>query len=493
MRLPPENKPSRTGQHLIVSLLLASLCLLGTGCDMKLPPMPWDPKPKPKAEAAEGGDASGEEGGEEGGEGEGAAKHKPVKVDELDFLPPDMKKLPFQEVNISMNDGMVIYGRLYDPSMKPPKPAGEDSEEGGDEASADSGGDGEGEEAPPPYKGPKYPLVILLHGIDRDHTTWSDLPVSLVKAGYSVFAMDLRGHGKSTHTLHKNRVTWRLFQPEHWLLLPKDVDQVIEHFQKDAKRPQIDGHNVGIVGEKLGANVAVFSGRDMSPAVKALVLISPGLDYKGVIPAQAIIDYTNPALLITTQDDPYSFKSTERLYNWLLGVKAMQVYKKIGDGSDMLSHQSALGENITEWLINQMPSPAKPKTAEKLPEPARQLATEETESKTAEGKKPDTSAKASTANPEKAKPSTEKPATAKPGNHQPDTTHRDLPQDRLGQADNSTASAGKKAGSKTKPAQPAKKAHKTPAKNVSKSAPTPPSADSGKGAPTPGSAPIPGG
>jgi hypothetical protein len=94
--------------------------------------------------------------------------------------------------------------------------------------------------------------------------------------------------------------------------------------------------------------------------VKALVLISPGLDYKGLIPSQAIIDYTHPALLITTQDDAYSYQSTERLYNWLLGLKSLQVYKKIGDGTDMLSHQSALGENMTEWLIKQMPSPAAP-------------------------------------------------------------------------------------------------------------------------------------
>src|SRR5262249_31718495 len=136
-----------------------------------------------------------------------------------------------------------------------------------------------------------------------------------------VFSMDLRGHGKSTTTAHKNRVTWRFFQPEQWLLLPKDVDQVIQHFQKDEERPQIDGKNVGLIGEKLGANVAVFSGRDMLSNVKAMVLISPGLNYKGLIPSQAIIDYTNPALLITTQDDQYSYQSTERLYNWLLGLK----------------------------------------------------------------------------------------------------------------------------------------------------------------------------
>jgi hypothetical protein len=160
--------------------------------------------------------------------------------------------------------------------------------------------------------------------------------------------------------------------------------------------------------------VAIFSARDKLENVKAMVLISPGLNYKGLIPSQAIVDYTNPALLITTQDDPYSYSSTERLYNWLLGVKAMQVYKKIGDGSDMLSHQSALGENITDWLVRQMPSPAKPKavepekTAEKLSEQKPETTGKEPEKKNTEQP---ASAKPAVANVEK--PSSEKPSKDK--------------------------------------------------------------------------------
>jgi pimeloyl-ACP methyl ester carboxylesterase len=488
-----------SGKHLMVGLLLASLCLLGTGCDMKLPPMPWDPKPKPTAAAeggeGEGGDANAEEGGdgEEGGEKKAKG---PVKVDELDFLPPAMKTLPYEEMNIRMNDGLMLYGRLYDPGMKPKKPVAEGDEEAAaeEEASADEGGDGE---APvkKAYKGPKYPLIILLHGINRDHTTWSDLPASLVKAGYSVFALDLRGHGKSTHTARKNRVTWRLFEQEQWQLLPKDVDEVIKNFQKDEKHPQIDGRNVGLVGEKLGANVAVFTGRDMNEAVKAIVLISPGLDYKGIIPSQAVIDYTNAALLITTQDDSYSYKSTERLYNWLLGVKAMQVYKKIGDGSDMLSHQSALGDNITEWLNRQIPTTALPKTEAHSPEAAK-LAKEETASETPLAKSESKSAKEKNEKTEKVEKTAAETPTAKPTKSterkQPDTAHKQLPQERLGQADEH---AGKpiasKTGKNTKPA--AKPSKKASPKATSKSAPTPPTPAETHESPSAGQPPIPGG
>lgn len=313
----------------IVWLLLSMFCLSSSGCEMKLPPMPWDPPPKadPKAGEAE------HEGEEEGG-GE-----EPEPLDLNKLLPEAMRNLPYEEVSIPMKDQMVIYGRLYDPSLKP---EGEEAEE----PPTDEEGN---------YTGPKYPLVILLHGLNRDHKTWSDLPASLVKAGYAVFAMDLRGHGKSTVTTRKRRVSWRLFKKEHWLLLSKDVNEVIQYFQKGEDYPQVDGRTVGLIGEKLGSNVAVYAARDMHDAVKSMILISPGLDYKGIIPSQAIVDYTNPALLITSQDDIYSYQSTERLYNWLLGHKALQVYKKIGDGSDMLSNRTSLGSQMTEWLVKNMP------------------------------------------------------------------------------------------------------------------------------------------
>lgn len=321
--------------HGLIALLLVSLTL-GSGCDMKLPPMPWDPPPDPKAKDAK----AGEHGEEAAAEEAAPAEEETGPPDETALLPPAMKTLPYEEVSIPLKDQLIVYGRLYDPSMKP-----EGAEEEGDATTSEE------EE----YKGPKYPLVILLHGLNRDHVVWNDLPALLVKAGYAVYAMDLRGHGKSMTTTHKRKVNWRLLSPEQWQKLPKDVGEVIQFFQKGEDYPQVDGKTVALIGEKLGSNVAVYTARDNHDAVKAMVLISPGLDYKGIIPSQAIVDYTNPALLITSQDDAYSYQSTERLYNWLLGPKALQVYKKIGDGSDMLSNRTSLGSQITDWLSQKMP------------------------------------------------------------------------------------------------------------------------------------------
>lgn len=339
---------------------------------MKLPPMPWDkPVPKTNAPATDKEAASSGEGG--------GSQEDSGPVDETAFLPQSMKVLPYEEVSIPLKDQLIIYGRLYDPDLK-----SEEEESTG--AATEKTAPAEAGHEEDPVK-PKYPLVILIHGIGRNHVTWNDLPAILVKAGYAVFAMDLRGHGKSTTTASKHRVSWRLFSKEQWLLLPKDIGEVIDYFQAGEDYPEVDGKTVALVGEKLGANVAVYTARDRHDAVKAMVLISPGLDYKGIIPSQAIVDYTNPALLITSENDPYSYQSTERLYNWLLGVKALQVYKHIGDGSDMLTNRTSLGAQIKDWLTQQMPAQAS--ASESLQTPAHEKATgESAETKKEDAKRP---------------------------------------------------------------------------------------------------------
>jgi hypothetical protein len=81
------------------------------------------------------------------------------------------------------------------------------------------------------------------------------------------------------------------------------------------------------------------------------------------------VDYTNPALLITSQDDDYSYQSTERLYNWLLGPKALQVYKQIGDGTDMLTNRTSLGSQMTDWLVSHFPPAPATSAADSKPLP----------------------------------------------------------------------------------------------------------------------------
>ncbi len=320
---------------------LLSLSVFFSGCDLK---MPWD-KPKPPTAAEEAATPE-----------EPKADAEPVVVDERDFLPRDMKKLPFAEVSIPMQDGLQIYGRLYDPDIK--EESDDTPADAKPEAPPAASADAKTEAPADTKPQKKYPLVILLHRLNGDHLSWGDLPAVLEKSGYAVYAMDLRGHGKSTHLSNGGRSTWRLFEDADWTLVYKDISTVIKFYQKDEDHPEIDATHVALIGEKLGANAAVMAAHDRQEVVKALVLISAGLNYKGIIPSQAILDYTNPVLLLTSQDDDYSNKSTHGLYNWITGPKTLMEYGQIGDGAEMFTSHPGIERVVRDWLMQAMPSGA---------------------------------------------------------------------------------------------------------------------------------------
>jgi pimeloyl-ACP methyl ester carboxylesterase len=318
------NTTNRLYPPLLTILLLLIGGLTWSGCEMKLPPMPWDkPAPADKAHGVAGAEAATEEAAAE----ESAEPAEPA--DERMLLPKAMHNLPFEEVSIPLSDQLVIYGRLYDPSLTEP----------GENEIPDS----------QEYQGPKYPLIILLHGLNRDHLAWSDLPATLTQAGYAVFALDLRGHGKSTVTTWKRRVSWRLLQPEQWKNLHRDITQVIQYFKKGEDYPEVDGSQVALIGEKLGANVATFVGKN-STDVKALVLLSPGIEFKGIDASRGLLEYGNPTLILSNHDFKESHSQAQHLYNWITGPKTLQVYEKIGEGAEMLGNQPGVGLQIEAWL-----------------------------------------------------------------------------------------------------------------------------------------------
>jgi pimeloyl-ACP methyl ester carboxylesterase len=310
-------------------LLLGSLSLALSGCDFKLPPMPWDP-PAPEA-PAEGEEAPAE------GENGGGVEIEPVDLSKL--LPEAMRNLPYEEVVIPMRDRLELYGRLYDPALK--------KDEEGDTISP-------GEEDAE-YSGPKYPLVILLHGLNRSHMAWNDLPALLVKAGYAVYAVDLRGHGKSMRTTKGRRTNWRMLTNQDWQRLPQDINQAITYFQKAQEEyPEVDGNRVSLIGEKLGANVATATAKKNPVHVQALVLLSPGLTYKGIDASRGLMGYSRPVLIMVGQDEGEAKTTAQHLYNWIEGPKILSVYKT-GQGTDILTNTAASGRQIRDWLIDQVP------------------------------------------------------------------------------------------------------------------------------------------
>lgn len=254
-------------------------------------------------------------------------------ADEDDAVDEDLG-LPYLDLEMPMADSTILYGKLYDPTQS------------------------HDENAEMPEVTKKYPLVLLLHGLNGSNDDWHGLPKHLVDNGYAVVAVDLRGHGESTSQESGRRKSWRIFKQKDWDQIPRDVDRIRRYIAKDEYEEfgHIDASKMAVIGSKLGANAALIAGdRDSDDTIQAMVLISPGLNYKGLETSFSIVHYKNPIFILTTHDDLYAVESSELLYRWALGAKAIQMYKHVGDGTDILRLEPNVNGVIVKWLARHYP------------------------------------------------------------------------------------------------------------------------------------------
>ena len=156
----------------------------------------------------------------------------------------------FQEVAFKTEDGFELKGAYF-----PPQPAA--------------------------GSGKKPGCIILLHMLGGQRQDWDAFIPELTKAGYAILALDLRGHGQSTTKGDKTVEIRQLPEKEldgFCAKMPLDL-KAAEKFLKENK--DINAARICIIGASIGANLA-WNHASGSPAVKGLVLLSPGLDYLGV-------------------------------------------------------------------------------------------------------------------------------------------------------------------------------------------------------------------
>jgi len=187
-----------------------------------------------------------------------------------------------------------------------------------------------------PAKGGKG--IVLLHMLGRTKETWAGFPEKLNKAGFHVLAIDMRGHGQSEGGDFRN------FATQQWMDVLKDIN---------AAKGFLIGKGVGdgevyLAGGSIGANLALsFAAQDSS--IEKIVMLSPGLDYRGVTTMPAMKKYTNSVFLAASSEDVQSFDGTKQLYASAKGTKEIKEYNNAGHGTNMLGKNN-LDENIIAWL-----------------------------------------------------------------------------------------------------------------------------------------------
>lgn len=102
------------------------------------------------------------------------------------------------------------------------------------------------------------PVVLLVHGMVSDSTTWTRSARLLAERGYRVIAPDLLGHGRSSKPVNGGYLLPDFADSLHRLLL------------------ELDTGPVTLVGHSLGAAIVMHLTRDHPEQVRRLVLVSAG-------------------------------------------------------------------------------------------------------------------------------------------------------------------------------------------------------------------------
>lgn len=188
-------------------------------------------------------------------------------------------------------------------------------------------------------------LVLLLHMLGRKSSDYFPLVKLLLDRGLSVLSVDFRGHGASLES-KQGAVDFRNFQDSDWHKLPADMDLILKSLPKTI---WTKGQPIYIVGASIGANTAAITAAN-NPAVKAIILLSPGLDYHGLCPEDAVAQFKGPILIVASSEDAYAYSSSRQLAAVNTKRIRFQSFNNSGHGTQMFATQAKLAETLASWL-----------------------------------------------------------------------------------------------------------------------------------------------
>lgn len=191
----------------------------------------------------------------------------------------------------------------------------------------------------------QHPAVILLHMLGQSRRDYQPLIAPLLAKGFAVVNLDMRGHGQST-ALGSSTISYKQFKDEDWAKLPGDTQKVVKNLHTIR---EIDGTKLAIVGASIGANAALIAA-DGDEVVKALILLSPGLDFHKLKPAEHMSRIRRPVLIIAAKDDPYSADSAKKLCQLAPATCRTNILPSGGHGTAMLVSHPELNAQIADWL-----------------------------------------------------------------------------------------------------------------------------------------------
>jgi dienelactone hydrolase len=198
-----------------------------------------------------------------------------------------------------------------------------------------------------PSPQPRSAAVLMMHQWQGDRGDYARLAASFQNAGFNVLAIDGRGFGESTRrgadTVSAGRT------PEDVAGMKDDVNAAVEFL---AHQPNVDPNRLGVIGASYGSSLAIIhAARD--PRIKAVALLSPGLNYFGNLETEGPVrDYgPRPLLIVAAEDDPESASDSRVLDKAATGSQhQLKIYPNGGHGTKLFAAQPTLEGDLLDFF-----------------------------------------------------------------------------------------------------------------------------------------------
>ena len=192
------------------------------------------------------------------------------------------------------------------------------------------------------------PVFLLLHMMPATKESWNEFAARLHEKGFAVLAIDLRGHGSSTDK-NGSKLDYREFKDEEHRGSMKDIAAAKEFL----KGRGVDISRMAIAGASIGANLALWQA-SIDKNVLLLILLSPGLNYRGIEAAKLAPGYPGPVYILASEGDTNAAKSSRELFGIFQGDKELEVIEGNSHGTNMFISEPHLVSKMVGWATNKI-------------------------------------------------------------------------------------------------------------------------------------------
>lgn len=182
------------------------------------------------------------------------------------------------------------------------------------------------------------PALILVHQLGRDRHSFDSFAEAAFARGYSVLSFDVRGHGES----RPNNLSYLNFNEADWQKIAGDIQSARNYLNKE---------KVLVVGSSIGANSALNFAAANPISCAGMVLLSPGINYRGIDGSESSATNQCPMLIVASKEDQYSNESSQTIFsNSQITDKRLLTVENAGHGTDMFAKAKSLQSEVLDWL-----------------------------------------------------------------------------------------------------------------------------------------------